>query len=118
MRRRLVDRRAQPRFEIVGDLWGTVETVLRLPLREVGLNGALIQSHIPLAVDSIHRIACDGEGGETSAQIRVRHVRKAIGADGEESYWIGVEFLARSPAMVEQIRQWMADGPQAEFPGV
>ena len=41
MKRRLGDRRVRPRFEIVGELWGTLETVLRLPLRNVGIGGAL-----------------------------------------------------------------------------
>ena len=44
------DRRIRPRFDIVGDLLGTLETVLRLPLRNVGRRGALIHSHVPLPI--------------------------------------------------------------------
>jgi hypothetical protein len=41
-----------------------------------------------------------------------------VGADGEQTYWVGVEFLARNPAMDDQIRRWMADGQaHREFPG-
>lgn len=107
MRRRNGDRRVRPRFEVVGDLWGTVEAVLRLPLRNVGLNGALIESHMPLAMDSIHRIAWDTFGQEVSAEVRVRHVTGMLGADGEQVYRVGVEFVAPSPVLTEQIQHWL-----------
>ena len=48
MRRKMADRRVRPRFDIVGDLWGTLETVLRLPVRNVSRGGAMIHSHVPL----------------------------------------------------------------------
>ena len=54
MRRKIGDRRIRPRFDIVGDLWGTLETVLQLPLRNVGRGGALIHSHVPLPSHSVH----------------------------------------------------------------
>ena len=109
MRRRDADRRSRPRFEIVGELWGTVETVLRLPLRNVGLKGALVESHVPLAVDSVHRIAWEVERRETSAQVRVRHVQHVGGADGEQTYLVGVEFVSPSPVLIEQIQRWLVE---------
>ena len=108
MRRRQADRRVKARFEVVGDLWGTVETVLRLPLRNVGLTGALIESHVPLAIDSVHRIAWDAGGEEMSAEVRVRHVKGAPGADGEQTYLVGVEFVAPNPVLADQIQRWLA----------
>jgi hypothetical protein len=111
VRRRLVDRRKQPRFEIVGELWGTIETVLRLPIRDVGLNGALLESHAPLAVDSVHVLAWDAEGRETSAQVRVRRIQRVTG----HCFLIGVEFLARNPILTAQIQRWLCTAPgQAE----
>lgn len=119
MRRRHADRRVRPRFEVVGDLWGTVETVLRLPLRNVGMTGALIESHVPLAVDSVHRIAWDVDGQEMSAEVRVRHVKEIGGADGEQTYQVGVEFVAPNPVLVEQIQRWLAGvSGQADATGV
>ena len=64
MRRKLGDRREiGPAYDIVGDLWGTLETVLRLPLRNVGPGGALLESHVPLPAESVHRLtfSCDGQ---------------------------------------------------------
>ena len=109
--RRLGDRRIRPRFEIVGELWGTFETVLRLPLRNVGIGGALFESHVPLAAESIHRLNWKCEDRESAVQVRVRHVRPVESADGERSYLIGIEFLALNPVVTEQIQKWLGLGP-------
>ena len=108
MRRRLGDRRQKPRFEIVGELWGTLETVLRLPLRNVGKGGALFESHVPLEPESIHRLTWTCEGRDTVLQVRVRHVRRVESADGERSYLVGIEFLSLNPAIGGQIEEWLA----------
>ena len=109
MKRRLGDRRVRPRFEIVGELWGTLETVLRLPLRNVGIGGALFESHVPLAAESIHRLNWTCEDRESAVQVRVRHVRPVESADGERTYLIGIEFLSLNPVVSEQIRKWLGD---------
>ena len=112
MKRRLGDRRIRPRFEIVGELWGTLETVLRLPLRNVGMGGALFESHVPLVAESIHRLTWKCAERETFVQVRVRHARPLESADGERSYLIGVEFLTVNPLVVEQIQQWLASSAE------
>lgn len=109
MKRRHGDRRVRPRFEVVGDLWGTVETVLRLPLKNVGLNGALIESPVPLAEGSIHRIGWDVDGSDMSAEVLVRHVSRIKGADGEHTYMVGVEFVSSGPALAEYLQRWLTD---------
>ena len=110
MKRRLGDRRNRPRFEIVGELWGTLETVLRLPLKNVGIGGALFESHVPLAAESIHRLTWKCEDRDTAVQVRVRHVRAVESADGERSYLIGIEFLSLNPVIVGQIDKWLVEG--------
>lgn len=108
MRRKLGDRRNRPRFDIVGDLWGSLETVLRLPLRNVGRGGALIHSHVPLPSDSVHRLTFQSDGQDVSTEVRVRHVHTEVSADGERTYLIGVEFMAAHPALLQQIERWLA----------
>jgi hypothetical protein len=110
VKRRLGDRRMRPRFEIVGELWGTLETVLRLPLRNVGIGGALFESHVPLAAESIHRLTWKCEHRETAVQVRVRHVRPVESHDGERRYMIGIEFLSLNPLIAGQIQKWLAHG--------
>jgi hypothetical protein len=111
------DRRIRPRFDIVGDLWGTLETVLRLPLKNVSRGGALIQSHVPLPSQSVHRLAFESGGQDLSVPVRVSHVDAQISADGERTYLIGVEFLSAQPALLEFVERWLAAG-EGEAAGV
>src|SRR5689334_20379322 len=111
VRRKIGDRRIRPRFDIVGDLWGTLETVLQLPLRNVSRGGALIHSHVPLPSQSVHRLAFNADGQDISVPVRVSHVDTQISADGERTYLIGVEFLSAQPALLELIDQWAVHGP-------
>jgi len=104
------DRRIRPRFDIVGDLWGTLETVVHLPVRNVSRGGALIHSHVPLPSQSVHRLAFSSEGQDLSVPVRVSHVDAQVSADGERTYLIGVEFLAAQPALLEQIERWLTAG--------
>jgi hypothetical protein len=108
VKRRLGDRRIRPRFELVGELWGTFETVLRLPIRNVATGGALFESHVPLAAESIHRLTWACSDRDTAVQVRVRHVRPIESADGERSYLIGIEFMALNPVITEQIQAWVS----------
>jgi hypothetical protein len=115
MKRRLGDRRVRPRFEIVGDLWGTFETVIGMPLRNVGRGGALVQSSVPLIPGAVHDVAVTCDGVHTPASVRVRHVRPMVSADGGDSYLIGVEFLAVPAQLLAQIDAWTDGGaPVAE----
>jgi hypothetical protein len=109
VRRRLGDRRGRPRYDIVGDLWGTLETVVRMPLRNVGPGGALIESHVALAPESIHRVTFACNGQESTAEVLVRHVRPMVSLQGKKTYLIGVEFLSVHPALAGQIGTWMAE---------
>jgi hypothetical protein len=110
VRRKLGDRRVRPRYDIVGDMWGTLEAVLRLPLKNVSPGGALIESHVPLPAESVHRLTFVCDGQETAAQVRILHVKPTLSLAGERTYLIGVEFLSLHPALVGQIDRWMLAG--------
>jgi hypothetical protein len=79
VRRKIGDRRIRPRFDIVGDLWGSLETVLRLPLRNVSRGGALIHSHVPLPPQSVHRIALQADGQELSVPCACHMWTRGLG---------------------------------------
>ncbi|MCA1560673.1 MAG: PilZ domain-containing protein [Acidobacteria bacterium] len=115
MHRRLADRRVRPRFEIVGELWGTVETILRMPLRNVSPGGALVQSPIALPVNSVHHVMLSNEGHHAPASLQVRHVRQAAGGEGPDYFLIGVEFLTLPLPLQEQIARWMTGHQSAAF---
>jgi hypothetical protein len=110
VRRKIGDRRIRPRFDIVGELWGSLESVLRLPLKNVSRGGALIHSHVPLPVQSVHRVALHAGEQEVSVPVRVSHVDQRVSADGERTYLIGVEFVSMQPALLQLIDQLVVGG--------
>jgi hypothetical protein len=119
VRRKLGDRRIRPRFDIVGDLWGTLEAVLPLPLRNVGRGGALIESHLPLPAESVHRLMFRSNGEDISTDVRVRYVRPLTSAEGQRKFLIGLEFMAVHPVLLEQIERWLIEGAaEGEMAGV
>ena len=114
MQRRLGDRRGRPRFEIVGDLWGTLDTVVGLPVLDAGRSGVLVQSSVPLSVESVHHVAVNCEGQQASARVQVRHVRRVVGSDGREHYLVGLEFLSMPSALEAQIVAWTGGEPATD----
>lgn len=113
MERRLGDRRGRPRFEIVGDLWGTLDTALSMPLLNVGRGGALVRSTIPLPPQSVHHVTVARDGVQTPTSVQVRHVRPMLGSDGRDYFLVGLEFLTLPTALRAQIDAWTEDGNAA-----
>ncbi len=107
-RRKPGDRRGRARFDVVGELWGTFETVTPLTLRNIGRGGALIESRISLSVDSIHRVVLLHADERCETEMRVRHVTAATGPGGESRYLIGIEFLKVPAGMLDRIDGWVA----------
>lgn len=111
MKRRIGDRRSKPRFEIVGDLWASVDTTSSLLLQNVGPGGALLESTVPLAADSVHWVTTLANGQPHLVKIRVRHSTATRTSEGATRFLIGVEFLMLSPAVEQAIfRQMGEDG--------
>lgn len=91
MKRRIGDRRGRARFEIVGTLTGTVETLRRLPIRNVSSGGALLDTRVPFAPGSriSGRISLHGVGREVRGEVR--HITTLVARD-ESRYLVGVEW--------------------------
>ena len=100
--RRLSDRRGRLRFELVGELAAALRTIEVLTVRDISWRGALVESSVPLALESVQtlRFVSGDVMGEVTA--RVRHVTRAD-AGGTEAYRIGFEFLDLQPAMREEL---------------
>jgi hypothetical protein len=107
MKRRIGDRRAKIRFEIVGDLWGSIDTTTSLIIRNLGREGALLESPVPLAPDSVHWVSVLLDGEPQPMRLRVRH-RTAAADATEPPYLIGVEFLSVTDATEKFIEQCLA----------
>lgn len=104
---RLGDRRSELRFEIIGQLWGSLEVYERLPLRNLGRGGALVESLLPLSADTIHGVRLVLNQRASELQARVRHVRPLREAAGDR-YLVGLEFVDVPPSTLEQIDRIVA----------
>ena len=74
MRRSMGDRRQRPRFDVVGQLAGTLDAAVSMALRDVGRGGAQVESFVKLAAGSLHRATFNCDGIEAAVQVCVRHV--------------------------------------------
>lgn len=108
MRRRLGDRRSRSRFEIVGQLWGSLETQEPLDLVNLSRGGALLEGRVPLVADSIQRLRVRFENQTLDVQARVRHVATLSRAPDGERYLIGLEFLGLPEQVLEHIDRLLA----------
>jgi hypothetical protein len=106
----LGDRRATVRFDVGGGLWGTLETMEPLPMRNIGPGGVLVESPAPLELESTHSIQLLLPGHESMADVRVRHVTSIHDMAKGSRYLIGLEFLALEDSAVMEIDQLVARG--------
>lgn len=106
------DRRAHPRFEIVGGLWGTFEMVVALTVINISHGGVLLGSPVPLERDSVHRLTMRRGELRTAVDVRVCHSGQTVPDDGQ-GFVMGCEFISRTSAM----EALLMDG-QAEAGGV
>ena len=109
MRRGMGDRRLRPRFDVVGQLAGTLDAALSMGIRDVGRGGAQVESAVQLVAGSVHRATFSCDGIEAAVQVCVRHVKPIFSSTGEQRFLIGVEFISPSPAVVEMIERWMGE---------
>ena len=117
MKRRIGDRRAKARFEIVGDLWGTLDPNATFTVRNLGSSGALLESPIALAPDSMHWVSAIIDGQAEPLRVLVRYsVRNE--AASKPQYLTGVEFVSVTPATQAFIRQQLGEPQSGPAGGV
>jgi hypothetical protein len=104
---RLGDRRNDLRFEIIGQLWGSLETVEPHPLVNLARGGALIESRTRLNPEMVRVVRFQFNGASHDIQAKVRHVTADTAPDGER-FLIGLEFIEPSAAALEQIDKVVA----------
>jgi hypothetical protein len=109
MKRRIGDRRSKPRFEIVGDLWGSVDVSSSLSVVNLGRGGALLESPVPLVLESVHSVVAVTEEESHKVTLRVRH-STGDERQGRRRFLIGVEFLDVSPALDAFLERHVAFG--------
>ena len=94
------DRRTKARFEVVGRLPGSLATERRVPVLNVSLSGALIETSAPLQPETEFNITLESDRHLATLRARVRHVRPTHFNDG---YLVGLEFVDAAPGEVERL---------------
>jgi hypothetical protein len=104
-RRRLGDRRNRVRYEIVGQLWGSLETLEPMELHNLSRGGALVETRVPLSADSVQRLRLTTTGQALDVQGRVAHVNQRQDVTASENFLVGFEFVALPEQAAEQIEK-------------
>ena len=99
------DRRASVRFEVVGAFWGTFAVSEAVRVHNLTPQGALIEAHQPMAIESIQSVGLMFDGQPAVTKARVRHVRVVPGQP--DRYLVGVEFLSASTPFLETVNRLM-----------
>jgi hypothetical protein len=105
---RLGDRRNELRFEIIGQLFGSLESVESLPLHNIGPGGALVESELALSPDAVYAVRLGLNGDTADIQATVRHVRLITSPTGTARYLVGLEFQGLSDAALGHIERIVA----------
>jgi hypothetical protein len=101
----VTDRRRQPRYDVIGALWGVLELCDEARLRNVSATGVLLDSPVPMALDSTQTFELAVEGQGVSVDARVRHVTLDRGNRLEPRYVVGLEFVDPPVPVVQSIEQ-------------
>lgn len=106
--RRAIERRVQPRVQVIGALSGRLEVARPLRVVDIGIGGALIESTRTWPVGSVHPVVIADDVAVGRARLIVRHVRKVKG--DTPRFILGVEFVSVSPELAAAIAGWVAAG--------
>ena len=91
------------RFEVFGAFWGTFDAGDGARLIDLTPYGALIESHVALAVESIQSLCLVLDNQPAIAEARVRHLRPT--PDRTDRYLVGVEFIAPSTVFLDAVER-------------
>jgi PilZ domain-containing protein len=112
--RRSRERRSARRFEIVGQLWGTLEWSETWPVRNVGQGGLLVEGRRPLPLDEVHGLSLSPSSTGGAIRARVCHSSRAEGDDAARPYLIGFEFVGLEGDGADQLDALLAAAGRRE----
>jgi hypothetical protein len=100
-------RRQAVRFEVLGRMAGSVASMETLQLVNLGTNGALVESALPLPPNAEFKMQLVLDGHVSEATVKIRRVNEIRRENGALRYRIGLEFLALSAEAEEAIHQFV-----------
>src|SRR5262245_18733309 len=101
--RPLGDRRRHVRCDVVGSLWGLLELTESARIHNVSKTGALIDSPVPVALESTQAVRVIVDGEPVAVNAKVRHVRRVEVDSRGPSYLIGLEFMSPPEPVLQSI---------------
>jgi c-di-GMP-binding flagellar brake protein YcgR len=90
-----------------------LRTLELLTVRDISWRGVLVESSVPLPLESVQSLRFSSGDLEGEITARVRHIVKKDRHDGSESYRIGLEFLDVQPALREELGRLTNGGAQS-----
>ena len=109
---RLGDRRAELRYEIIGDLWATLVATRPLPVLNLGSGGMLVESTGPMPVGSLQRLRLVVGDLASDVAASVRHVTLAQGKP--DTYLVGMAFVDVPTAAQQRIDAFVGGTGEAQ----
>jgi hypothetical protein len=104
------DRRQNVRFEVVGELWGSLATTVAVRVRNVSQGGMLVESPRPLPGGVAYQVRVTSGGTALMVPARICHTRDGDGA--ASSYLVGFEFFD----VPDEAARWFAGLAARERP--
>jgi hypothetical protein len=86
-------------------LWGVLELHEEARLRNVSATGVLLDSPVPMALDSAQTIRLEVDGQGVTVEARVRHVRQENYDSEGPRYAIGLELIEPPTPVLQSIEQ-------------
>jgi hypothetical protein len=102
MEHRKSDRRTAVRYEAAEQMWGTVARTRELALRDIGRGGVQLESPVAFPLNSAHVVTLPLQRS-MSVTARVRHATPGTTSGGAPAFRVGLEFVAPSVEVLEQI---------------
>jgi hypothetical protein len=114
-----LDRRATPRFRIVGRLGGRIDMVERMRVQDVSRVGLAVRTGVALTLGSTHDARLVLGGVILDVAVRVARARPVGNLEtGPPQFQLGLEFIGLSPAVGEEIDRFLAQSQSlASGPG-
>ena len=109
MTRPLGDRRSHVRFDVVGTLYGLLETTESTRVVNISPHGALVDSTLPAALDSTQHVRFVLDDQPLVVAARVRHLGRTRGEESVPGYIIGLEFVPPLSPIPPSLERVIAD---------
>lgn len=111
---RLGDRREYLRFEVSGQLWGSLDRCEHVMLRNISIAGALIEATLPTALKSIRAAQVALRDGGLLLNAVVRHLSPVPATADPDRVLVGLEFVHVSPSARGELDRLVREWQQAQ----